>query len=195
MVPAIRALADRFTYDTATLKYVAAAAPEGGLDRMTEGSGWSVRQVLAHLALNQQRYADTVEQWLRDPRSADPGGDPTDVNARMATETSDLPPERIIAIFDDSIRRLVAATDQVEEPALEQPLGLWNVVDVLASWSRHAGAHARDLVSALPELRTDPMVLNWALFIDFSGRPESAEWQARLLSEVRAIIQAREGDA
>jgi uncharacterized protein (TIGR03083 family) len=189
MVAAVRALADRFIYDTATLKHIASNLPEGGADRPTPGSGWTVRQVLAHLALNQQRYARSLQQWLDDPAKADPGGDPTERNAAMAAENRETPVEGIVATFDGSIRGLVAACDAVTGAQLAVPHGRWPFLDVLTAWSGHAGAHAVDLVSALPELKTDPMVLNWVLHFDYSNRPEWADWQLKLIAEVREIFQ------
>jgi uncharacterized protein (TIGR03083 family) len=188
VVPVVRALADRFMYDTATVKHIARNLTEEMAERGTPGSGWTVRQVLAHLALNQQRYAGVVEQWLRDPAAADPGGDPTEENERTAGENRGTPLEEIVSTFDSSIRELVAAADSVHEKHLSHPLGLWQFVDVLESWSRHQGMHAVDLVSALPEFKTDPMVLNWVLHFDFSSRPEWSEWQLKLIAEVREIF-------
>ena len=188
VVPAVRALADRFIYDTATVKHIAGNLTEEMAGRVTPGSGWTVRQVLAHLALNQQRYAGVVEQWLQDPAAADPGGDPTEENERMAALNKGTPLEEIVSTFDSSIRDLVSAANGVQDKHLSQPLGLWQFVDVLESWSRHQGNHAVDLVSALPEFKTDPMVLNWVLHFDFSARPEWSEWQLKLIAEVREIF-------
>ncbi|MEX0784627.1 MAG: maleylpyruvate isomerase family mycothiol-dependent enzyme [Dehalococcoidia bacterium] len=189
MVAAVRALADRFIYDTATVKYIALNLPEGGADRPTPGSGWTVRQVLAHLALTEQRYARSIEQWRDDPMSAHPGGDPTEPNARMAAENRATPVEEIVATFDASIRSLVSACDSVDEARLEVPYSRWPFLDVLRAWSGHLGAHAVDLVSALPEFNTDPMVLNWVLHFDFSDRPEWSEWQLKLIADLRETFQ------
>jgi uncharacterized protein (TIGR03083 family) len=188
VVPAVRALADRFMYDTATVKHIANNLSEEMADRVTPGAGWTVRQVLAHLALNQKRYASVVEHWLREPLAADPGGDPTEENERMAVENAVTPLDEIVATFDSSIRELVAACDGVTEKHLASPLGLWQFVEVLASWSRHQGNHAVDLVSALPEFKTDPMVLNWVLHFDYSNQPEWSDWQLKLIAEVREIF-------
>ena len=189
MVTAVRALADRFIYDTATVKHIARNLPDGAAERVTPASGWTVRQLLAHLALNQERYARTVRQWLSDPEKADPGGDPTEPNARIAEENVATPVEDIVGTFDASIRELVAACGEMEETRLSAPLGQWPILDVLASWSRHQGQHSIDLLSALPEFKTDPMALNWVLHFDFSNRPEWSEWQRNLIAEVREIFE------
>jgi hypothetical protein len=148
--------------------------------------------LLAHLALNQERYARTVRDWLEDPAAADPGGDPTEPNARMAEENRDTPVDHVVATFDASVRELVSVCDLVDEQRMKAaPLGRWPFVDVLASWSRHHSAHAIDLVSALPEFKTDPVVLNWVLHFDFSGRPEWSAWQLKLITEVREMFHLR----
>lgn len=195
MVAAVRALADRFIYDTATVKYIAMNLPESAAERVTAGSGWTVRQVLAHLALNLQRYARTTQQWLADPPSAEPGGDPTELNAEMAAENEHTSIEDLVSTFDVSLRALVAATDSIDEKRLARPLGRWPFLDVLTAWSGHCGHHAVDLVTALPEFKTDPMVLNWVLHFDYSNRPEWAEWQLKLIAEVREIFQIQGEEA
>lgn len=189
MVPAIRALADRFIYDTATLKYVARGLPDGAADRVTAGSGWTVRQLLAHLAVHQQRDAQRIRQWLEDPARADTGGDPTERNARMANGNRAIPMTDVAAAFDAGIRDLVAACDAVDERRLTRPFGPYPFIDAMTFWSGHAHDHAVDLVSALPEFKTDPIVLNWVLHFDFSDRPEWSGWQLDLIAEVREIFE------
>ncbi len=189
MVAAVRALADRLIYDTATVKHIASNLPEGAADRSTSGSGWTVRQLLAHLALTQQRYARNTRLWLDDATGAPPHYDPTEPNARMAAENESTPLPDIVATFDASIRDLVSACDVIDEPRLATPYGTRPFLDILTAWSGHHRAHAVDLVSALPEFKTDPMVLNWVLHFDFSDQPEWAAYQLKLIAEVRELFQ------
>ena len=189
MVPEVRALADRFIYDTATLKYIAANAPQDGLDRSTPGAGWTVRQTLAHLAENQVRYAETIARWLGDEPGLRLPGDPTQENAAAAERNAGAPVASIIAMFDRSVREIVSASDQVDEAKAAGEIGGWPVMRVLNAWASHAQGHAVDIVTALPELKTDPMVLNWALHFDYSNEPNSARWQVALAQEVRALFQ------
>jgi hypothetical protein len=194
MLPAVRALADRFIYDSATVKYIATSAPGDALERLTPGSGWSVRQLLAHLALTQQRYADNTRQWLHDPSQLPPSADPTERNVHIAAENEATPLSDIVATLDASTRALVAACGSIDDAQISVPYRSTPFLEVLTGWSRHHGAHAVDLVSALPEFETDPMVLNWALFFDYSARPEWAAWQANLIREVREHFQLQGDD-
>lgn len=190
MVPAVRAIADRFIYDTATLKYITAAAGDE-IDRPTPHSGWTVRQLLAHLAENQQRYADSLRCWLDDEPGFSLPGDPTEANVAAAQRNTARPLAEIAALFDSSIRGLVEQSARVDEARAAGAMSGWPAMRVLAVWSTHARAHAVDLVSSLPELKCDPMVLNWALHFDFSHDLEAARWQQELAREVRAMFQVQ----
>lgn len=189
MVPEVRALADRFIYDTATLKYIAVNAPADALDRSTPGSGWTVRQTLAHLAENQVRYGETVARWLGEEPGLKLPGDPHAENAAAAERNASAPVASILAIFDRSVREIVTASDQIDESMAAREIGGWPVMRVLNAWASHAQGHAVDIVTALPELKADPMVLNWALHFDYSNEPNSARWQVALAQEVRTLFQ------
>jgi len=63
MIPAVRAVADRFILDTANVKYVAANLPAGSLERIVEETGWTIRQTLAHVAVSLENYANALK-WL-----------------------------------------------------------------------------------------------------------------------------------
>ena len=59
MTPELRAIADRFIYEQATLKHMTALIPEGAAERTVRGhmDGWTVRQLVAHLAEALHTYA------------------------------------------------------------------------------------------------------------------------------------------
>jgi hypothetical protein len=62
----------------------------------------------------------------------------------------------------------------------------------LNAFVRHIGAHALELIEALPALRADPFLLNWILAADFREHPVSLARQQRLLTQLRdASDQAR----
>jgi hypothetical protein len=191
MVPAVRAIADRFMYDTATLKYMASGLSDEALARATPHSGWTTRQVFAHLADNLQRYGDSLRRWLDDEPGFSLPGDPTEANAEAAAGNAARPIADVISVLDRGLREVVAQSKRIDGTRAEASIGPWPLMRVLAAWSGHARAHAVDLVSALPEFRRDPMVLNWALHFDFSNDPESAGWQRDLANEVRAMFKVQ----
>lgn len=180
-----RATADRFMFDTGNLKYLATQLPDGALDRVVPGSGWTIRQMLAHLAVAQDGYAEILE-GLRNGVPPDPSRfDPTAHNAETAAKhrTTLLP--GIISLFDSSVRRLVAALVLVDEKASQAKVGLFDLPDVLHAWSNHAAGHGMEMLDVLPELRDDPMLLNWLLYEDFSDDPAHQASQQRLLDELQ----------
>jgi len=70
----------------------------------------------------------------------------------------------------------------------------WPLVNALQASSRHLVAHGLDFADTLPELRHDPMVLNWLLYADYSENAERTARQEKLLAEVRDLYAAGEED-
>ena len=190
--PEARAIADRFMFDTGNLKLLASLLPLGAPDRQVPSLGWTVRQVLAHLAAAQQGYADCLEALPSSlPLSAAAFDEPRLAAARAVEgEPPALP--AILDEFDSSLRRLVARLDVLGEEALSCRVGPDTVLDILCGWSEHAAGHAIEEIEALPELRADPMLLNWLLYQDFSDQPTQFALQQSLLAEVRARYAAEE---
>lgn len=180
-----RATADRLMFDTGNLKYLATQLPKGALERTVSGPGWTVRQVLAHLADAQQGYAEMLE-WLQDgPRPEPSRFDPVTHNADIVAKHRETPLPQIISLFDSSIRRLVPAFVVIDESASQLGASPHGLPDVLRVWARHAAGHAMEMLDVLPELRDDPMLLNWLLYEDFSEEPEHLASQQRLMEEVQ----------
>ena len=95
------------------------------------------------------------------------------------------PGARIVELFGSGLNQLVAVLSAVpEEPPL---FGQWPFTDALVNLSGHCVTHAIPLVDALPEVRTDPLVLNWLLDAQFHDE-QSIEWQAKLLADAREYI-------
>ena len=91
----------------------------------------------------------------------------------------------ILEDFDSSLRRLVAQLNLLTGEALEAGVEDVTVLAVLHGWSDHAAGHAIQLLEAVPELRGDPMLLNWLLYQDFSREPAQFTLQQTLFEEVR----------
>ncbi|MBA4179318.1 MAG: hypothetical protein C0506_01905 [Anaerolinea sp.] len=190
--PEARATADRFVFDTGNLKYLAMHLPKGALERTVPGAGWTVRQMLAHLAEAQEGYAEILE-GLQQGVPPDPSRfDPTAHNAQVAARHHETPLPEIVNVFDVSVRRLVAALGCVDEAASRAKIGLFGLPDVLRAWSNHAAGHGMEMLDVLPELRDDPMLLNWLLYEDFSQEPEHLASQRRLMQEVQHSYAAGE---
>ena len=101
----------------------------------------------------------------------------------------------ILADLDGSLRRLVAGLVVMTEADLGRDAGGGKLLGLLRTWSAHAADHAIQLLEALPELRGDPMLLNWLLYQDFSQRPTVFALQQRLFEEVRERYASEENES
>lgn len=186
MTPELRAIADRFIYEQATLKHVLALATTEGLDRPVPGHEWTVRQLLGHLAESLHTYAALVEKWLAgEPPLA--GWDPDAVNAETANRRVASSPAELLDVFGNGLNSLIAVLAAVPDEKMEEPLGPHDALQTLRVLGEHFLSHAIPLVTAAPEVRMDPLVLNWLLYAEF-GDESSRAWQAELLEEAREYI-------
>ena len=183
--PLARAVADRFMFDTGNLKYLAATATPQDLDRITQPSGWTVRQVLAHLAASQTRHAGLIAAILADEEIPGSAFQPDAENDAVAADNRATPIADLIDSFDTAIRALVAATLRIDERAEQKRAGDLEVGHLLLVWSGHAAGHAMEMVEELPFHRDDPMILNWLLYEDFTDEPLHLASQQKLLKEIR----------
>lgn len=187
MTPEVRAIADRFIYEQATVKHIAALAPDGSLDRPVKGYDWTVRQVLAHLAKSLNDYAAMVRAWLNGDFPIPPGWNPHDVNATTAARYKDAPLPEIVALFGTGLNELVDALAAIPDERSGENFGPRPLLQTFEVFSGHCLEHAIPLVDALPEVRMDPLVLNWLL--DASFPTEAAQdWQSDLLHEAREYV-------
>ena len=173
-------------YDTGNLKLFAAQLPQGALERPVPALGWTVRQVFAHLAAGQIACAASLERLATGSATltAEDFDQPRN-SADRAVSADARPLPTILEDFDSSLRRLVAQLNLLTGEALEAGVEDVTVLAVLHGWSDHAAGHAIQLLEAVPELRGDPMLLNWLLYQDFSREPAQFTLQQTLFEEVR----------
>lgn len=190
MIPAVRAVADRFILDTANVKYIAEYLPKGAEKRRIPGSTWTVGQAIGHLALSHAIYAAIVERLVAGDNRLPPGFDPDRTNAEDAKVTLKWPRKRLIAELDASLKLLLAAFEKMEPPHWETAISDRHPVsEALPAFAQHIAVHGLELVDALPELRFDPIVLNWLLYVDFSASPELFERQQKLFADAREYFR------
>jgi hypothetical protein len=191
MLVPLRTIADRFIFSNANLKYVAANLPKGGLERVVEDPGWTVRQTMGHLAATQDEYyAWVIGRWVRDEQPVrDPNHEVHTFNAETVVRFAKTPLEDIIAALDRSLGVIVESLEGVDEAKLGDSFASWSPLEGFEAWSHHIEQHAPGLIDALPEFKRDAMVLNWVLGVDYEGNEEGREWQVRLAGEVREMFQ------
>ena len=171
MDPRLCAIADRYILDVANVRFMAESLPDEALDRRVVDSEWTVGQVLKHLATDTEQQAGAIEKLSR--------GEPLTI-AKGSTDV-DWPAEDAAAIME----RLRRARDAIVAALASAPAASYEDVVALDRWSRHYARHGIDLAEALPELRMEPMVLNWLLYADLRDDVVALGRQQELLSEVR----------
>ncbi len=195
MLAEVQALADKLVFDVAMLKHLATNLPRGGLERAVPG-GWTVRQVLAHLAAAQAMCVEASDRFLAGEPPVPPDFDPDRANAEAAPRYSQARLPEVLSGLSATRDAMLSRFEQLTAGQLASPFGrVPNLRTVLAASSRHAEGHALDLVDALPRLRLDPMVLNWVLHADYSGSAERNARQQKLFAEVRDRLVREERSA
>lgn len=186
MTPELRAIADRFIYETATLKHLTALSPEDAMVRPVTGSGWNAGQLLGHLGASMSSYADVLRRWLLGEPALD-GVNPDEKNGETATRFGEASRLDVTRALGQGLVDLFFALSAIPDDRLSEPLGERTGLETLRSFSEHCLRHAILLVDALPEVRMDPLVLNWLLGAEFDDEA-SQVWQRALLAEAEEYI-------
>lgn len=185
MTPELRAIADRFIYETATMKHMLSLFPDGAAGRAVHGhqDGWTVRQLVAHLAESLHTYTIFLDNVLAG-REPDFGVDDAAMDSPMSHP--EVPLIEVSRRFDSGIRVLFDCFDGIPDEALG-PDGIHGLPGVLQTFNGHALSDIIPLVDAVPEVRMDPLVLNWLLEAELQDEA-SREWQNALLAEAQEYI-------
>jgi hypothetical protein len=190
VIPAVRAVADRFIIDTANVKYIVEYLPKGGEKRPVPNSAWTVGQTIGHLAMAHALYAAIIERLVAGDSRLPPGFDPDRTNAEEAKSTLKWRSKRLIAELDASLKVLLVAFEKMDASHWETRInGRFPVSDFLSGGAQHIAIHGLDVADALPELRFDPIVINWLLYVDFSASPELFERQQKLFADARKYFR------
>lgn len=195
MLPEMRAAADKLIFDCANTEYVATTIGPRALDKPVERLGWTVRQLIGHLALSLEAYADNLPK-LTGAEVSQPGTFDWDAaNAEMATKTAKTPLPDLLETLTRGRDRCIAGFAVLDAAALARPVaGDTTLGDVIDSWLPHFEEHALDFLDAVPKLRRDVMVLNWVMYADYAGRPDLIERQQELMGEVREWLDEDEDE-
>lgn len=189
MTPELRAILDRFMYEQATVTHIVMSLPPEGAERVVDGTGWTIRQLVAHFAASQEGYAETIGRWLAGEQVEPEGFDPDLTNAETAAANAETPLSELIARLRKSLRALFAAFHLIADEKLGEPFGRDTALETFHTWERHYLDHGLDLLDAAPEVRFDPLVLNWILYAEFVDERSKAR-QQQIMKEVRAHYAA-----
>ncbi len=189
--PALQAAIDRFWLDGATLIYLASLVDDTLAARRCPSTAWTVRQTLAHLAESPVWYADAAEHLASGRPGFPSDPDPTARNAEQAARHADTPIEELATLLAvNRARALDALRALPSSRYLEFPGG--HLASAVANeWSLHYAEHAFDFLEALPELRTDALLIDWAFWADFEDDALNRRREA-LIRQVRKALADEE---
>lgn len=184
MIPEARATADALLWQGALIEHLVARLPEDAAARVCPGPGWTVSQVLAHLADDQLRQASFLEAFLAG--LAEPPAAPVPPLAS--------PPQETVQHLAAGRGRLYGLLARLSGGHLttEAFPGL-TVGALLARFSAHYSTHAWDILEAVSELASDPLLFNWLMHIDYSADPGMQHRQLNVLRGVQERMRAQEG--
>lgn len=184
MTPELRAIIDRLMYEQATVTHIVMSLPPGGIDRVMQGPGWTVRQLVAHFADTQEGYGAAIERWLAGEPAVPDDSDTDRINALTAAANTETALPELLTRLRKSLRALFVALHHVPDGKLGEPLGGPSAIETFHAWERHYRDHALDLLDAAPEVKFEPLVLNWILYADFDD-DDARVRQRALMEEVR----------
>lgn len=188
MTPASRAVADRFILDTANVKYIAEYLPRGAGRRVVATTGWTVTQTIGHLALDMSDLAGAIDALVAGGEQPQASVDRAAVEAEHARISAKWNAKELMRRLDAGLVAVAGALAKLDEVPPGSTFGGRTMDDALDA--THAAAHGLELSEAIEEMRFDPMMLNWLLAADFSGRPQLFDRQRKLFEEARAYFRA-----
>lgn len=189
MTPELRALADRFICEQATVKHILTLSPADAHDRPVHDGEWSVRQLFAHLAASLGEYEAIIVKLTRGEPALD-NWDPEATNRQTAANYASRSIDDVLALFGSGLNGLIDAMAGLPDERLTDQFGPGEVLPGLQALGEHYLSHAITLVDALPEVRFDPLVLNWLLSAEFEDEA-SVNWQAKLYADAEEFIASQ----
>lgn len=192
--PELQAAADRLLHAGGYLRYLVAAMRPNEHDRHCRTTDLTVRQTFAHLAGWIEAEAAGIEACLRGEQDfeqlladTDDGGS-TIVPAAAAAESAVVP--ELLQRYNRAYVRILAAFRAMPPEMATLSIGEATVAALLLGRSTHAQSHAVDFAEALPRLRFDPLLLDWALSPVAPGAGLS-DRQTKLLDAASAYVKSR----
>lgn len=174
MIPAMRAAADRLTWEGALLAYIASLLPAKVQERPIKATGRTIRQAYADLLASDAAHNADLAAAIGRPAPAAPPHDGT---------------------LAELVQRLAAA--RRARYLLFDLVGELEAPNLLAIIEDRSGAYAEcafTVIEALPEIEAEPLVVNWLALVDVEGdgRPHLAARKAAYISRVREQLQVEQ---
>jgi hypothetical protein len=191
MIPELRAAADRLMHTGGYLAYLAAEMRPKERERHCRATGLTVRQTFGHIVQWLEQEADTLDRYLGGEPVFDAPFDEHVINAGFAERSRETPLAELLARYNRGCGRMCAVYERVTPEMAAASVGDKTVGDLALQWTAHFQHHAVDFAEALPRLRFDPLLLDWALSPISADEAESAR-QLKLIEAARAYFKSQE---
>lgn len=192
MSPLGHALCDRFIIEAGYVRFLAGVLPDLSLERIVPANGWTVRQTFNHIVAVLGEFPEMFVRLLHGDSAQPAGFDRDAANAAQAASTGTTSLLEIITRLGPARTRFLALLED-NDSALETALPDGRTLaEVVARWAHHSARHCLEIVEALPELHTDPLVLTWLIGSDLGDAAETIERQERLRQSAIAAFDAAE---
>ncbi len=150
---------------------------EEDLDRLVPDSTWTVKDFIIHLAqLDEEivRWMTALQEGRTEMANTNPDGGKFDIDAYNDAQIArrhDWPLDKILAEGEANRARLTAVMAELEDEQIERTVHFTGdnkrpAADVqfklfLAGLARHDPIHVADMIKALPERASDPVIIAW----------------------------------
>jgi len=120
----------------------------------TEGSVWTIRNILAHLMTSERAFIKLFEDVRRGGPGASEDFSIDRYNARQQEKTRDLSPGELLRQFESTRAEMAAWVTSLKESELEKPgrhpyLGQTSLLEMIKMVYIHNQVHYRDVRKAL----------------------------------------------
>lgn len=191
MLPEVRAIADRLTWEGAIMRFLGEILPEDAPGRATRDPGWPVNEAFAHLARQEKLHADGLEYFLAGEPAYSPSRDHAAYQAETARLAAELPLDHWLDEAARQRARLYEMFGSIDDPLLARDFSAGRTLrQALHAWSGHYADHAFEIIDVVPEVVLEPILIRWLLHLDPGPDEAFAAKQRALAQRVRAALEA-----
>jgi len=191
MVPELRAAADRLMHTSGYLHHLADEMRPKELDRHCKATGLTVRQTIGHIVLWLEFEVGRNRRFLDGEGVLEESLDEHEVNGGFAEASRETPVAELLERYVHAYRAQLEVYGRIAPELAAQPVRGTTVAGLLLELTAHFQHHAVDFAEALPRLRFDPLLLDWALHPRSPDAAEAAR-QDKLADAARAYLKSRE---
>ena len=191
MVPELQAAADRLMHTGGYLRHLAAEMRPNELERHCKATGLTVRQTIGHIVLWLEFEVGRNRRFLDGEDVIEESLDVDDVNRGFADAARETSVAELLGRYMHAYHEQVQIYGHVTSELAAQPVRGTTVAGLLLELTAHFQHHAVDFAEALPRLRFDPLLLDWALH-PRSPDPSEGTRQEKLAEAARAYLKSRE---